>query len=497
MPNAKRIFFAPRDSEAHKLLMHEAGGDASRQSALKELLCVMNADPDLIAFPTACRNLEGIIGAVQQYWNAEPRVWGLDRYENAISWVESTRDDLRKAAKIGYRYDPRPITGNAMLGNGVDRHPLYSLLLSSHANPTERVRFQLLQAHVLTGIIGELRAKYPSEAEWKSLIGAYEAYEGRNEWKPIANSIRDVCLSVRKMALALKPYDAYFRLLPVELPPKQFASEILKNTTYSSEAVRSKWLRKRHKHLRIFLRKIHGDLRFEARPEMEVASRHMAEIERERSEIATGLVRRHLTLGDQDDPFLGGSSSTQLARCKRKSLEEIRLALGADDDPFAEDGTVDDTYDTSQKRKEAKPRQLSGWYQLQPILMHNQSLPLDFASLSPAEAREFVEGAESWLHDHSTGRLKGGQCVALRLKIMQLTMLATGSSPERAQKLLVFPPGAHERWADISLLLPDDPSKVAMWRLAVINLLTSIIRRPNPTRAESISISCSCQTSWE
>src|ERR1035437_7711319 len=207
MPNAKRVFFAPRESEAHKILLREAAKTGAIAPVLRELLCVMNADPDLIAFPTACQHLEEIITAIKQTWKADPATWGLDRYDATLQWVQSTRMSLRSPKNIGEKYDPENITLNPMFGNGMYRHPLYTLLLSTHANSEDhsQSRYRLVQAHVLVGIIAALQLQYPSQSEQDLLVDAYEAHGTPEEWKPLSNSIRDVCLSARRLALAEKP----------------------------------------------------------------------------------------------------------------------------------------------------------------------------------------------------------------------------------------------------------------------------------------------------
>src|ERR1017187_8941169 len=126
------------------------------------------------------------------------------------------------------------------------------------------------------------------------------------------------------------------------------------------------------------MRKVIGELPFSAPPELDEVTRHMDEMLREKTEIGGGLARRLLTLGDPDDPYIGGSSPTALALCKRRNADEIRRALDADDDPFTDDGSDNDLYDTSRSKRGPRGRQVPGWYQLQPIVMHNQLLPLSF-----------------------------------------------------------------------------------------------------------------------
>jgi hypothetical protein len=284
-----------------------------------------------------------------------------------------------------------------MVGNGVDRHPLYAMLLSSYkGNFAERRHYRLLQAHLLTGIITSLQDKYSSPQDWQAMIAAYEAYGGLAEWKPLENSIRDVCLSVRRMAEAPETYEPYLNALPVEFRPRQFAEKFLQDTNLSSIAVSDHWRNKRHRPLNIFPRKTFADLKFEGKKKATDTTRTMGAILRESQEIGTGLVHRQRALGDPDDKYAQRPSVNHFIGCKKKTPAEIKDALDADDDPFVEDGE-EDIYEKVAEAAGRRTPSVCTWNQLQPITMLNQLLPLSYGNLAKGEARQVIRDSESWL----------------------------------------------------------------------------------------------------
>ena len=465
-----RTFTSAAQSRYQFILHKEAKAAGISRDDLRELLSVTNADPDLIAFPTACETILQIFDLIKTVWKADPAIWGLDRWAKIASWVVVSRKKL--AGGIGGPFDPLNITRNAMLGNGIDRHPLYAMLLSSHkGSAVEKRHYRLLQAHLLTGIITCLRRKYNSLQQWQDMIAAYEAYGGLDEWRPLENSIRDVCRSVRRMAEArtLDTYKHYLNALKVEFRPRKFAMKFLEDRGLSSIAASNYWRSKRHKPLQIFLRKVFKDLKFKGREKAKDTSRTPGPIQRESQEIGIGLVHRQRALGDPDDKYANGSTVNHIVGCKKRTPEEIKEALDADDDPFVDDGD-EDIYQKITKAAGRRTPSVCNWHQLRPIMMQNQLLPLSYANLAKAEARQVIRESENWFAAHSQTILKPGQLLELRLWIVQLTMLATGSSQERAHGLSVFPVGVHDKPADLALFLPVAPSDCAVWRIAVINL---------------------------
>lgn len=471
-----RIYTSAAQSPYQITLHNGAKAAGISLDDLHELLAVTNAHPDLIAFPTACKTILWIFHLTKTVWKAEPKDWGLDRWARVACWVVLSRKKLARA--VGADFNPQGITGNPMIGNNVDRHPLYSVLTATHAGDgAQKRRFRLLQAHLLTGVISSLHRKYPTAQDWNQMIADYQAHAGSAEWKPLENSIRDVGVAARRLAKGGEVYEPYFNALDVELPPRQFAKKFFSDANLSSIAVSDHWRNKRHEPLRIFLRKVFKDLEFKkGHKRSKAKDRTPGPIRREMQEIGKGLVHRPRPTGDPDDKYSDRSTVAQSVRCKKKTPEEINAALDADDDPFVEEGD-EDYYDNVPEDSGRRTPLVCSWHQLLPVSMQNQLLPLSYGNLARAEARQFIRESEEWLIqtecwlEGNPGKaLRPNGLVDLRLRILLLTMLATGSSQDPAQSLFVFPPGAHDKPTDLALFLPADLKECGFWRLAVINL---------------------------
>lgn len=127
MATGGRTFTSAAQSQYQLILRNEAKATGISIDALSELLAVTNADPDLIVFPTACESILWVCHVIKRAWKAEPSSWGLHRWVKVARWVVLSRKKL--ASAIGGSFDSQgeaageSETRNAMIGNGVDRHP--------------------------------------------------------------------------------------------------------------------------------------------------------------------------------------------------------------------------------------------------------------------------------------------------------------------------------------------------------------------------------------
>jgi hypothetical protein len=111
-----------------------------------------------------------------------------------------------------------------------------------------------------------------------------------------------------------------------------------------------------------------ADLKFEAKEKVTNPTRTSGSIMREQLEIGTGLVHWHRNPGDPDDKYANKSKVNHSVRCKKKTPEEIKQALDADDDPFVDEGE-EDTYEKVAETADRRTPSVCTWNQLQPITM--------------------------------------------------------------------------------------------------------------------------------
>lgn len=472
MSRHKRQFLQPKLSPAQVALRTEAQNAGLLVNALPEILAVINADCDLIAFAPTCENLIEIIELIRSEWHVNPSHWGLDDWIPVLEWVVTNRERLRAHPDLGAKFDPVDQTLFPHQGYGVLRHPFYAMLwfTSNNEELQHRKRYRLVQAQLLTGIIQALRQKYNSPTAWDAMVATYEVYSDRQEWKPLENSIQAVSMLGRRLSSSKDPYLAYLKWLPVQEPPKQFIHDFF-TVGYPNDLLNhNKLLSARHTSLRRFLDKLRGRRKFQARINPNFSQRLRGHVEREVREIGNGLVGKELTYLEPAGSGTGKASVVHYTRCVRRTPDEIKAALDADDDPFAEEESTEDIYTVQTPERKKRTVTFSGSHQLRPIIMENQLLPYSFSNLASAEAQTVLNEAEQWLANHSSPILGSREIADLQARAFALTMLATGSSLSQAHRLVVFPAGSESRDADLALLLADDPSKTATWRIAPVNL---------------------------
>lgn len=472
MSRRPRQFFPPNTSPAHVALRAAAANARLNVDILREILAVINADCDLIAFAPICENLVEIIDFIDSVWHVNPSKWGLDDWAKVLDWVVENREQLKAHPSLGAKFDPANRELSPHQGYGVLRHPFYAMLWCTHASPqsTFRERYRLAQAQLLTGVIQALRKKYNSPAAWASMIDDYEAYSDRREWKPLANSIQAVSMLGRMLRSSADPYPDYLKWLPVEKPSDQFINDFFTIGYPAYLLNQYKLLSARHTCLRRFLDKLKGRRKFQARTSPNVGGRLRGHAEREIREIGNGLVGRELTFLDPSAADSGKTSVVHYTRCVKRSPSEIKEALDANDDPFAEEESTEDIYTVQPPERKKRNVSFTGWSQLRPMIMANQLLPYSFSNLAPAEAQSVLNEAEQWLSNHPSASLGNREMAKLETLGITLTMLATGSSLSQAHGLVVSPAGSESKDADLSLLLPDGAGTMATWRIAPVNL---------------------------
>ena len=463
-----RQFFPPNASRAHLALRTAVANEGLRLDTLREILAVTNADCDLIAFAPICKNLLEIIDAIDVVWKVKPSHWGLHRWVPLLEWIGASRNHLKLNPDLGAKFDPDDPTLFPLQGYGVQRHPFYAMLWFTHRQ--QRVRHRLAQAQLLTAIVGALHRKYAAAAEWDGMIRAYEDHSARVEWKPLENSLEAVSMFGRRLSLTTGAYVDYLKWLPVDRPPKEFIRTFFSIKRPSPLLSQNALLSSRHIDLRRFLDKIKGARDFKRREVPAHFNRTPGYIEREMREIGNGLVGRELTYLDSRDSTSRRHSVVHYIRCKKRTRDEIKEALDADDDPFSEEESTEDIYTIEHPKQRKRHLSITGWSQLQPVVMKNQLLPFSYSNLAVTEAKVVLNDAETWLSAHSSLSLDNRELATLETFAFALTMLATGRSQTEAHQLVVFPPDSEEKGADLALFLPGTRSGMAAWRIAPINL---------------------------
>ena len=292
MGKTERKFVSAAQSVAHRLFRSEAARHGYPLSTIREVLCVINADPELIGFPIICEHLKEMIASMLPKWGINPANWRLDLWLPLLQWTVDHRCDLKES--IGTHFDPEDAQINPMLGNGVGRHPVYTAFLCSHLLSEHQTRYRLLQAHLLAAIIKEFRTRYPLDSDVDQACSAYEAHDAAREWKPFPNSPGKAAVSVRKLSSKVAPYPGYLSFLNTETRPADFAAAL--PTLDLQNLSSNKFVRLRHRQLRYFLEKVFGSRTWVDR-NVKRGKRRFFGADREAREIQRGILRRELEPG--------------------------------------------------------------------------------------------------------------------------------------------------------------------------------------------------------
>jgi hypothetical protein len=484
MAKHKRIFATANDSKAIQTLCQEAERQGRSIAILWEILCVTNADPDLIAFPANCTNLVEMIELMGKEWgsglqDSSSDAWLVNlqtEWLPVLQWVVDQRDTLQTLMPRPV-FDPqiadRPTAAevNPNYNTGVARHPIHAMLWCSYPKDDPlHSSYRLAQAHLLTAIVVSFHYHYDSPEEVAKAICAYQNYGGAHEWLGLPNSPSKACLTVRRLCSRQEAYQTYLQRLQLTLPPKDFAESLS-----HIDLPDNKFVIQRHKEFRLFLEKSSGLRGVITRRGISRGSYQQFKHFREPQEIGEGLIRRALDLADEDDPFLDSANPVRISLCQKRSQEEIKKTLDIDDDPWEEvDETGEDEFyvpagdDANSPKRQSVP----SWPQQRPILMANQLLPLSYRSLSQSEARTVVHFAEQWLRAHRTGRLNMQETEQLEAMTFLLTSLVTGIPVKKAFRIHIYPAGNERPGADarICLRLATQPGELSEWRIAVVHL---------------------------
>lgn len=484
MAKRKRIFATAKDSKAIEIICQEADQQAVSVATLWEILCVTNADPDLISFPTNCANLVEMIQLMDEEWRFDLQVdssdgWLLNlqtKWLPVLQWVVEQRDALRALMPrqvFDSRNEDRPPAAqvNPNYNAGVARHPIHAMLWCSYPKDDPLyTSYRLAQGHLLAAIVIAFYHKYDSPEKVAQAIIAYQNYGGTQEWLGLPNSPSKACLTVRRLRLAQGAYRTYLQRLQVKLPPIDFAKSLA-----TIELPNNRFVIQRHKEFRLFLEKSSGLRSVITHRGIHRGSyQHFGHFMEPR-EIGEGLIRRALDLADKDDPYLDSANPVRISLCRRRSREEIKAALDLDDDPWEEhdeDGEDELYAQPGEDANSLKRQSVPSWQQQQPILMANQLLPLSYRTLSQAEARSVVHFAEQWLLQHGTGPLNRAETGQLEALAFLLASVATGLPGNQGFRIRVYSVGKERPDADsqICLRLAAQPGELSEWHIAVLYL---------------------------
>jgi hypothetical protein len=515
------------------------------QQLLREILCVLNADQDLIDFPATCANLLQILACARDAWfrpatgtsieqklpiadsnidseHMAPEVatWGsfleshhLQGWSQILQWVVEHRETVRERITDRYlrhKYSPKAIppyddvernqhvVSSHLLDLSIGRHPLYAMLWYQHRedNQSTQIRFSLLQAHLFLAYVRLFYMRYSSSGSVENAIQEYESYAGLKPLSIPGIPTGPGSFVVRCIARAghedEQKYQIYFSSLPVNEPPEAFAQHVRQQTKGPTNVLSDK-IEKRHMQ--------YGDLILKAYQEKDVrihnvttgfTRRYFGRVAEHR-EIRDGLVH------SWEDSEEGGTDNpiSTVTVCIKKSKKEQDKTIDMDDDPIDEvDADSDLATSDGIRFKGTAATGFSALLQRRPISMANQMLPMSYRNLSVPEGLKIVRHAEDTLL-RCSAKLSKTDGMNLLVQILLLTMLSTGRSRRDVKTLCVL--WNRSSLADaqaanssrICLVVDKESHHQAYWRIPIIKpkcCERSMRHSPELKRAEATAI---------
>lgn len=228
----EKRFTKPSESKAFRSLLDAAVTAGHDRDALRRLLWLINAHPELISHAHVFQHIGAMLPLLENASLGPIDGWGTDipAWRNFCEWADQKRDALATLPGLArFALQEKGSTGHPLLGEGVGRHGVVTALWSSHESlgkhdrypppehETHAVRYFYLQAQLLRGYI---------EGRWKfSSLDHFEAYDRAKE-SPIAPALTGgPTLAMREFSFTR--YDGFLAALDPTFPADEFNRQLL------------------------------------------------------------------------------------------------------------------------------------------------------------------------------------------------------------------------------------------------------------------------------
>lgn len=434
---------APRDSSSHRLLIEEAEAANLDADLLRDMLWLLNAHCHLLGLLTAVKRIQKLLDVAPLTWQCQIAIAGLDAWRPLINWIIGNQQLLSK--KIGAHFSRERNTNgnNPILGNGVQRFPVYAVLCEPLPHETQAAdKFLKLSGHLLIAQVIALRDH--------STRSAYEAWGIEDAWEPLPNHIYPSALAVRRLA---EPRHRY-RLVdfPIDENPQQFV-EYLADLPLPVDDV----LAKDQEGLSRLLQKVWQQIEWDERSGGGPGGKGGHKWVGSQLEIDDALYIEPQGLGDEDDTFAAWGAidiATTRPASHRKRIARLQSDLSPEEDDDDElvllsDFSCDETkrdFGALARATRAKARHIAS---------SNQQIPWSYEGLAMEEvARLLVEVRQAYEQLVARQTQTESERLLLQTLILIHVMLWTGSDVERAIHARVCSDGNSQAEADLAVVIP-------------------------------------------
>lgn len=220
-------FSAPVQAPAHQSLIAACTDAGFDPMALRRLLWLINAHPDLVAHAQVFEHVGALLASAQSMpgiFREQALLDELPQWIELCRWISERRSALSQAPALALLdRKPQHEHDHPLLRHGVSRHGLVAALWNCHhaaldyppdeRRPIAALRYFQLQLQTLASYM-QARFSYDQTRAGAGYGGLehYEHYDGPREWPIAPSPTSDVGLAIRELSLA--EHDQVVSLLP-------------------------------------------------------------------------------------------------------------------------------------------------------------------------------------------------------------------------------------------------------------------------------------------
>ena len=220
-------FSAPVQAPAHQSLIAACTDAGFDPMALRRLLWLINAHPDLVAHAQVFEHVGALFASAQSMpgiFREQALLDELPQWIELCRWISERRSALSQAPALALLdRKPQHEHDHPLLRHGVSRHGLVAALWNCHhaaldyppdeRRPIAALRYFQLQLQTLASYM-QARFTYDQTRAGTGYAGLehFEHYDGPREWPIAPSPTSDVGLAIRELSLA--EHDQVVSLLP-------------------------------------------------------------------------------------------------------------------------------------------------------------------------------------------------------------------------------------------------------------------------------------------
>lgn len=450
MPRKKQLHSSPLVG-SHPILSNHIVQAGFSEAVLRKFLWLINAHDRLVAFPKICQNVLHILKEAETVWGLSEDYFHLADVKPILSWIVDNQDTLSSDLGDEFNLQPRNEGDHPIINRGASRHPLYTAMWNTSESEELKIKYLLLQAHMLFA--------HTSVLVYANNQDEYERYDGEAEWKGFDNSPYLATLAVRDLSTAQNA--DYLKQFRVDLPPEQFSKQVLTQVQISDMEMLKRILA-----FEKFIQKSAGLRSWRKRIGAGGSGKGGSNNVTGFVDFSVGLFGAEIQLGDVDDPDTTLIKLTQISETGLNTKESAELF---DSDLYPDEFDSDELYLISPPDATTTLGNVASisTSQLKHIVKANQLFPWGVNLLTMQEVAHLIKSSNKIAVELlQINNRSDEENLRLEALILMRIMLFTGSDFDRALGTIVLEENHQNVDAPIAYLYSED--KGPLWRIRAI-----------------------------